>query len=147
VPPEVADAWGNRPWFRVCATEPSWDCDLPTWRTEFAGAVPSTPFRVIPAGAEDGGLLPDDVRVERAAGDWMVRMADGSYWDGLVENGWTDMPDAEKHALTFPTEADAVAAFFQANRMYEERAERQEKALDRLDELDAQEDLEDNASG
>jgi hypothetical protein len=95
---------------------------------------------VTPAGAESGGQLPEDVRVERAGDGWVVRMADGSYWEGLVENGWTDTPDERNPALTFPTEADAVAAFLQASRMYEERAERQEEALDRLDELDALED-------
>ncbi len=128
----------------VCAAGPSWDCDFATWRAEFAGAVPSTPFRVNPADAADEDALPEDVRVERAGDGWVVRMANGSHWEGLVENGWTDTPDEDYPVLTFSTERDAVAAFLQANQMYEERAARQKKALDRLDELAALEHLEDD---
>lgn len=138
VPPDEAAAWNDHPWLRVVrSSDPSWDCDLATWRTEFASVIPSTPFGVTPASAEDGGQLPDGVRVERAGDGWVVRMADGAYWYGLVENGWTDTPDEEYPAMMFPTEADAVAAFLQAERMYDERSERNEVALDRLHELDA----------
>ena len=137
VPPDAA-AWDDRPWLRVvCATEPSWDCDLPTWRAEFAGAVPADPFRVAPAGAAGGGSLPEGVRVERGGEGWVVRMPDGPYWCDLVENGWTDSPDEYSPALAFPTGADAEAAYLQADRMYEDRAARQRAALDPLDELDA----------
>jgi hypothetical protein len=51
-----------------------------------------------------------------------------------------DTPDEKCSALMFLTEADAVAAFLQTNRIYEECALRQEKVFDRLVELDALED-------
>jgi hypothetical protein len=63
------------------------------------------------AGADGLGALPEDVRVERAGDGWVVRMTDGSYWCGLVENGWTDPSDETDPALTFGIEADAAAAF------------------------------------
>ncbi|VTS01902.1 Uncharacterized protein OS=Singulisphaera acidiphila (strain ATCC BAA-1392 / DSM 18658 / VKM B-2454 / MOB10) GN=Sinac_1675 PE=4 SV=1 [Gemmata massiliana] len=141
IPLDEIGTFDDHPWLRVVsAVEPSWDCDLPTWRAEFADLIPLIPFTVSPAGVEGGRSLPEDMRVERTDGGWAVRMADGSYWEGLVENGWTDTPDEDNPALTFPTEADAIAAFFQANQMYRERSERQQKAIERLDELDAFQD-------
>jgi hypothetical protein len=41
----------------------------------------------------------------------VIRDGGGSFECGLVENGWTDTPDEDLPALTFPTEADARAGF------------------------------------
>jgi hypothetical protein len=99
----------------------------------FSGELPTTPFQLTPATAEGDQELPNGVRVERRGDAWVVRDEGGSYWCGLVENGWTDSPDDEDMpALAFPTEAEARSAFAQADRLYEERAKRHGQALAKL---------------
>jgi hypothetical protein len=133
VPPEATAAWGDNPWVEaVGSTEPGWDCDYPTWVAEYSRAVPTTPFQPDPAAVGTGLELPTGVSVVRYGGSWAVRDGGGSYWCGLVENGWTDSPDEDTPALTFPTEAEARAAYVQAERMYAERAARRTAALARL---------------
>ena len=70
--------------------------------------------------------------VERRGEGWVVKDQDGSYWCGLVENGWTSTPDRDMPALTFPTESEAKLAYIQADRMYGEREKRHEQALAQL---------------
>jgi hypothetical protein len=132
-PDEIA-SWDDNPWVRVSGTaEPGWDCDYPTWEASFGRALPTTPFKLAPAGAGAVQELPDGLRVERRGDGWVVRAEDGSYWCGLVENGWTSTPeDKAMPALTFPTEAGARSAFAQADRMYGEREKRHEEALAKL---------------
>ncbi len=114
-------------------TEPGWDCDYPTWADNFSRELPPTPFQLAPVEGEAVQELPSRVRVERRGNVWVVRDEVGSYWCGLVENGWTSDPDEEDMpALTFPTEAAARSAFAQADRMYGERENRHEEALARL---------------
>jgi hypothetical protein len=132
-PDEIA-AWEDNPWVQVIGTaEPGWDCDYPTWAASLSVALPPTPFQLAPAPAGAVHELPGRVRVERRGDAWVVRDEEGSYWSGLVENGWTSAPDDEDMpALTFSTEAEAKSAFAQADQMYWEREERCEKALARL---------------
>jgi hypothetical protein len=131
VPPEAA-AWDDNPWIEtVGSTDPGWDCDYPTWVAHYSRAVPTAPFRIEPAAAIPAAALPAEVSVERHGGSWAVRDSGGSYWCGLVENGWTDSPDEDTLALAFPTEAEARAAYAQAERMYAERAARRQAALAR----------------
>ncbi len=132
-PDEIA-AWEDNPWLQVIEmAEPGWDCDYPTWTESFSRALPPMPFRLAPAKAQAVHELPSRVRVERLSDAWVVRDEDGSYWCGLVENGWTGTPDDEDMpALTFPTEAEARSAFAQADQMYGEREKRHEEALAKL---------------
>ena len=131
--PNEADTWADHPWVQVVGfSTPGWDCNLPTWRAKFGGAVPTTPFRVLPAGTAEDHEMPNGCRVEPSGAGWVVRDDEGSYWCGLVENGWTDTPGEHMPALAFPTEADARAAVIQAGRMYGERAERHAAAVARL---------------
>jgi hypothetical protein len=132
-PDEIA-AWEDRPWVQLIGmAEPSWDCDYPTWMATFSRELPPTPFELIPATAEADHELPGGVSVERRGDAWVVRDEGGAYWCGLVENGWADDPDdGDMPALAFPTEAEARSAFVQADRMYEERAKRNEQALAKL---------------
>lgn len=130
-----AAAWDGHPWVEaVRQADPGWDCDYPTWVASFSGALPAAPFAVAPAAPGAVYDLPDGVRVEAAGGGWVVRDAGGAYWCGLVENGWADDPGGGWPALAFPSAADARAAFAQANRLYDERAVRHDRAMDRLDE-------------
>jgi hypothetical protein len=133
-PPDVIALWEGKPWVQVIGmAEPGWDCDYPTWAATFSRALPPTQFQLAPAKAEAVHELPSGVKVERRGDAWVVREKDGSYWCGLVENGWTSNPDEEEmSALAFPTEADARSAFAQANQMYGERAKRHEEALAKL---------------
>jgi len=114
-------------------TEPGWDCDYPTWTASFSQAVPTAPFQVGPATTGAAHEMPSGSRVERRGDLWVVRDDGGSYWCGLIENGWTASPDDEEMAaLTFPTEAEARSAYIQADRMYGERAARHQAAAERL---------------
>jgi hypothetical protein len=132
-PDEIA-SWEDRPWVQVVGlAEPGWDCDYPTWMTNFGRELPPTPFELVPASAEAVHELPSQLSIVRRGSAWVVQDADGSYWCGLVENGWTDNPDDEDMpALAFPSEAEARSAFAQADRMYEERKRRHEQALAKL---------------
>jgi hypothetical protein len=132
-PDEIA-SWEDNPWVQVIGmAEPGCDCDYPTWAASFSRALPPTPFQLAPVKAEAVHELPSKVKVERRGDAWVVRDEDGSYWCGLVENGWTSNPDEEDMpTLTFPTEAEARSAFAQADQMYGERAKRHEEALARL---------------
>jgi hypothetical protein len=133
VSPEEIASWEDNPWVQVVGSpEPEWDCDYPTWRAEISGAVPTVPFQVNLANAQVNHELPSRVRVERSGAAWVVRDERGSFWCGLIENGWTDTPDDDMPALTFPTEAEARAAYAEADRMYGERQKRHEKAMARL---------------
>jgi hypothetical protein len=49
----------------------------------------------------------------------------------LTDNCWTDDAN-DMFPLTFPTEADARAAYIQAQQMYGERVARREEAMARL---------------
>lgn len=135
-----AAAWADHPWVRVVGSPDPGDrdCDYPTWRAGFGGAIPPAPFRVCPAGPGETDPAPEGRTVERFAGGWAVRDPDGFYWCDLVGNGWTGSPedDEETPPLVFPTEADARAAFAQANRMYGEREARYEEATSRLGSAD-----------
>ncbi len=134
VTPEVIATWEDNSWIEVVgATEPDWDCDHQTWESMFSKAVPSTPFEVASADPDGSYALPGGVQVERFGKFYVVRDDQGAYWCGLVDNGWTLSPDEDVPALTFPTEADALAAFLQANRMYGERAARHEQAIEQLE--------------
>lgn len=130
---EIA-AWQDNPWIEVIGmAEPDWHCDYPTWAGSFSRALPPTPFQLAPAMAEAVHELPSRVRIERLGDAWVVRDEHGSYWCGLVENGWTSTPDDEDMpALAFLTEADARSAFAQADQMYGEREKRHEEALAKL---------------
>jgi hypothetical protein len=133
ISPAEADAWGDHPWVEaVQQTRPAWDCDYPSWLTMFGGDVPAQPFEVAPAAPGPEYDLPTGLWVERYDAGWVVRDSGGSCWCGLTDNCWTDTPDEDVPALTFPTEADARAAFAQADRMYGERAVRHERAMRRL---------------
>lgn len=133
VTPDEIAAWEGHPWVEVVGlTDPDWECDYPTWRAEFGRAVPTTPFTVTPAGPGGNYDLPAGVRAERSDDGWVVRDEDGWYWCGLTDNGWADDPDEFFPALSFRTEADARAAFAQADRMYDERADRRAAACERL---------------
>jgi hypothetical protein len=132
-PDEIA-AWEGNPWVQVVGmSEPGWDCDYPTWAASFSQALPPAPFQLTPVTAGAVHELPSGLRVERRGDAWVVRDEGGLYWCGLVENGWTGSPDEEDMpALTFPTEAEARAAYAQADRMYGEREKRHEQAMARL---------------
>jgi hypothetical protein len=132
--PDETASWENNPWVQVIrTTEPDWDCDYPTWAAVLSQALPPSPFRLTPATSEAVHELPDRYSVQRHGEVWVIRDEYGSYWCGLVENGWTSTPDDEDMpALTFPTEAAARSAFTQANQMYGERERRHEEALARL---------------
>jgi hypothetical protein len=131
-PGEVA-AWEDHPWVQLITTpEPGWDCDYTTWQTGFSGAVPFVPFRLDPATTKASQSLPDGMRVEVCGEAWVVRDERDLYWCGLIDNCWTDDPNDDPHALSFPTEAEASAAYVQADRMYGERAARHKQALTRL---------------
>jgi len=133
VTPDEIAAWESNPWVEVIgSTEPDWECDFTTWHTEFSGTVPTTAFTVLPADPDARYELPDGIRAERSGEAWVVRDERMGYWCGLVENGWTDAPDDSMPALSFLTEADAKAAFVQAEKMYEERSERRAGACERL---------------
>jgi hypothetical protein len=131
-PHEIA-TWGDNPWIELVELlEPDWDCNFETWQSELGGAVPTTSFRVNPAGPNVSYDLPSGLRVELSDEKWVERDKEGSYWCGLVENCWTEIPDDAMPALAFPTERDAKEAFAQADRMYGERSERHTAALARL---------------
>lgn len=128
---DEAAAWDGHPWVELIRqTEPEWDCDYPMWTERFGGALPAEPFVVAPATPGTVDDLPAGVRLEPSGAGWVVRDEAGAYWCGLVENGWADDPDEAVPALTFPTEADARAAYAQADRLYDERAARHDRALD-----------------
>src|SRR5205085_1967212 len=94
---------------------------------------PPTPFQLAPVTSGEVQELPGALRVERRGDAWVVRDERGSYWCGLVENGWTDDPEEEyMSALTYPTEAEARAAYAQADRMYGDRAKRRRQAMAQL---------------
>jgi hypothetical protein len=133
VAPEQLAAWEEHPWVqRISLAEPGWDCDYLTWQTGFSGAVPPVPFQFHPTNTPIGPDWPDGLRVERWGEAWVVRDDQGFYWCGLIDNSWTEDPDDDLPALAFPTEAEARAAFLQADRMYSERAARHRQALTRL---------------
>jgi hypothetical protein len=126
-------AWRDHPWVQIISMpQPEWDCDYPTWQAGFGGAVPSVPFRLDPANLGADPDLPDGMRFERYGEAWVVRDERGLYWCGLIDNGWTDDPNDDPPALAFPTEAEARAAYAQADRMYGERAARHQQAMTRL---------------
>jgi len=122
--PDEISAWENNPWVQVVGlAEPGWDCDYSTWMASFSRALPPSPFELTTAAAEGDQELPSRLSVERRGEGWVVKDQDGSYWCGLVENGWTSTPDDDDlPALTFPTESEAKSAFAKADRMYGERA-------------------------
>lgn len=127
--PEEIAAWEDNPWVDVISfTEPGWDCDYPTWASTFSQALPTVPFELSPTvlGADKE---PDGISVERHGEGWVVWDEKNGYWCGLVENGWTSVPDNDIPALTFPTATEARAAYAQAARMYDERGQRHEAAL------------------
>jgi hypothetical protein len=113
--------------------EPGCDCDYTTWAASFSRALPASPFQLAPANAETVHEVPSNVRIERRGDAWVVRDEDGSYWCGLFENCWTStLDDTDMPALRFSTEAEARAAFAQADQMYRERGKRRKEALAKL---------------
>ncbi len=133
--PEEIAAWEDNPWVQIIGMcEPGWDCDYKTWAASISRALPPTPFQL--AQGTIGAVpesLPGRVKVEGRGDAWVVRDEGGSYWCGLVENCWTDHPnDEDMPALTFPTEAEAAAAYCQADRMYGDRKKRHEQAMAQL---------------
>ena len=131
--PDDIAAWEDNPWVQVIGmAEPGWDCEYPTWMASFSRALPPTPFELAQAGEGDQEL-PGRLSVERRGDGWVVKDQDGSYWCGLVMNGWTNTPDDDDMpALTFKTESEAKSAYAQADRMYGEREKRHEQALAQL---------------
>lgn len=126
---EAALAWEGKPWVEfVGSTGPGWDCDYPTWVSRFSGALPSSEFEVT-ATLNVHDALPEGFSTKFDSGNWTVRDDRGAYWCGLIENGWTDTPDEDTPALTFETREAAIAAFFDADRMYGERTARRTAAL------------------
>lgn len=131
-PNEIA-VWKDNPWvesIRMC--EPGWDCDYPTWLENFSGVVPQAPFQFQPMTSRDIHGLPDSIRVECHGDSWVVKNDVGLYWCGLIENGWAGAGDDDMPTLSFPSEAEARAAFAQAAQLYDERAARHTAALARL---------------
>jgi hypothetical protein len=95
--------------------------------------MPPTPFQLSPETAESLYEMPSPLRVEPRRDAWVVRDEDGSYWCGLVENGWSSSPDDDDMpALSFPSAAEARAAYAQADRMYGDRVKRHKQALAQL---------------
>jgi hypothetical protein len=136
--PDQIATWEGRPWVQVVRlAEPGWDCDYATWTEKLSRELPSTPFQLVPATAEAVYELSSRWSIVRRGDTWVVQDEAGSYWCGLIENGWTSNPDdKEMPALAFPTEAEARSAFAQADRMYDERAKRYERALAKLGQAD-----------
>lgn len=137
VTPQEAAVWQEHPWIEVIGSpEPDWDCKFSRWCSEFSEAIPSLHFRVELADANTSYVLPRGMRVQSAGESWVVTDEKGLYWCGLIDNCWTETPDDNMPALTYATEADAKAAFVQADRMYSERSKRHFATLARIDSLE-----------
>jgi hypothetical protein len=134
VPAEEFADWEDIPWVDVWwGPEPGWGCDYKRWVSEFGRSLPADPFELHPATTGVEYELPQEIEVERFGESWVVRDEDGSYWCGLIDDLWADAPDDPiTPALSFPTEAEARAAYAQANQMYDERTARHAEAIKRL---------------
>ncbi|MBI1346284.1 hypothetical protein GC163_08330 [bacterium] len=132
--PESAIAvWQDNPWVQVArCTTPNWECSYEIWQTDFFPAIPTQPFAIDPDEILPAIGLSAEVTIEQLDDQWVVRDRQDGYWCSLLDNGWTDSPNSEEPALSFPSEAEAVSAFLQADRMYDERAERRRVVLERL---------------
>jgi hypothetical protein len=136
--PDDISAWENNPWVQVIGmAEPKWDCDYRAWAANFSGALPATAFQLTPTMARSVDDFPGRIQCERRGNAWVVRDEHGWYWCDLLDNCWTGNPDDEDvPALSFPTEAEARAAFAQADQMYAERQKRHKQAMARLGSVD-----------
>jgi hypothetical protein len=133
---EIAE-WQNHPWVQASGcTTPNWECSYERWMEEFSRVIPSEPFAIDPSSELPSKTLPDGITVAQFHGRWVVRDEHRDYWFGLLDNAWTDSPDEDEPALIFPTAADAMSAYLQADRMYAERAARRQTALKRLGRTD-----------
>ena len=129
---EIA-SWEANPWIEVVwFTEPGWDCLYLNWQAELSGEIPTAPFHLDPPDVMGQTELPEGYRVERFHEKWVIRNAQGFYWEDLVGNGWSDTPDVESSDVAFSTELEAKSAFIRAQVMYDEREQRHKAAKKRL---------------
>ncbi|VTR92758.1 Uncharacterized protein OS=Singulisphaera acidiphila (strain ATCC BAA-1392 / DSM 18658 / VKM B-2454 / MOB10) GN=Sinac_1675 PE=4 SV=1 [Gemmata massiliana] len=127
--PEELARWEDHPWVRVVSSvSPDWECDLDEWAAHFRDAIPSTPFVIEPdtAGAWANIPLPDGIRPELFGAKWVIRDEVHGYWCDVVDNAWADV--ADEYIPIFGSEAEARAAYLQADHMYDERAARRRAA-------------------
>ncbi|QEL15572.1 hypothetical protein [Limnoglobus roseus] len=128
---QVAE-WAAHPWLEEIAQgSPVWDCSYARWAERLSGRLPGEAFELtaaVPGVAYD---LPAGVRAEVLAGKWVIRSGDGSYWVDVIGNGWADAGVFNENIspVEFETEADAKAAYVQADRLYAERAARYRAAV------------------
>lgn len=128
---EIA-AWEEHPWIQVIGmSDAEFDCDYSSWLANIAKSIPAKSFQ-LEQTIDVEMKIPDKFNVELLGSEWVIREMDGCFWCGLLENGWTSTPDEDMPALIFSSKAEAISAFVQAKRMYEDRMVRQMQALKQL---------------
>lgn len=127
---ENESQWNAHPWisFRDLV-HPEWDCKYDEWVELFSSDLPVAAF-FFEQNQTSQVPLPSTTSVIILNQHWVIK-EDGSYWCDLLDNGWIDEPDDEVlPPLTFDSEQEAIAAYNQAQVMYQERSKRHQHALE-----------------
>jgi len=134
MPESELTVWEEHLWVRIIGcTTPEWECDYETWRAELLPLIPTEPFVINPDEKFPVTALPTEITIEQSNGKWVIRDDQHASWSGVLDNCWTDEPNEEDPALEFSSAEEAVSAFLQAQRMYDERAQRYKLVLEKLD--------------